>query len=480
MPGPVGATGGCSIVPMTNRRTLLAWAVFGPLAVLAAYTLTGVNAFVQGGRLLAAMVLLLLAEPFLRQLARPSYGIVFKVTLVLFLSWALRPLADLLGGEGSGALLALRETLYLAIWCSVLWVVYLAIRDRADLDFAIRLVDLLGIVIASSVYLALAGQSIGFTIGDVQESELGLRVFGPFGDMVTYVLLLFVFREFERGSWLRFAFYLVPFLAGRTRGALLALVIGLGFAGLLRLLPMLKRDARRRGYGRAAPLLVGSALLVGFLVFSTAGRGLLERFDRLDALGTDPSSATRMRSIALSWEIFGDNPVLGVGPGGYAAFVESEGLAWSFEDDGSAHGGGHRRFDLEYASLAQNQLAQLAAETGVVGVGVFLVWCFLALRTLDRAARSPDPHLAAFFAAAELYAIAILVGTQATCYLLDKSSIAYVLFLVAGMADRVAIGPVRVPAGASPVHVVASAHGRWSTYSSHPEPSQPHGRPARV
>jgi O-antigen ligase/polysaccharide polymerase Wzy-like membrane protein len=424
---------------MHLRRYLIGYAVFGPLMFLSAYDLTGINAFAQAGRVVTTLALLAVAEPFFAVLPRRAPSTCFTLTLLLFALWLLQPLTALLFADAPAALLSMREALYAAIWCSVLWIVFLAIRDREDLLFAIRLVDWLGIAIALSVYAAFAAQRFGIVLGDVQESEYGLRVFGPLGDMVTYVLLLFLFRELARGGWPRFAFYLPPFLVGGTRGALGALFAGLLAAAAFEGVRLARRRPLALGRGRLSAILLGAGVVLGSLFFSAPGQSLLERFDNIDSLGEDSSSAARWRTIELSWQLFAAHPVLGIGPGGYATHVENGGLTWSHQDSGDPDEPGQRLFSIEFNTAAQNQVSQLAAETGSVGLLMFALWCSVAMRTLHRASSSSDPQLGAFFAGAEIYAIAILIGTQWTCYLMDKSSMAYVLFLVIGLADRATV-----------------------------------------
>jgi hypothetical protein len=465
---------------MYGGPSFVAYAVFGPLAFLSAYYVGGSNGATQAGRVVTMLVLLALAEPFLTVLPRRSASTPFSLSLLLFASWLVQPLAGLLAGDSPSALLAAREAFYAAIWCSSLWIVFLAIRGRDDLLLAIRLVDWLGIGVALSVYAAFVGLRFGVVLGDVQESEGALRVFGPLGDMVTYALLLFLFRELARGAWLRFAFFLPAFLFGRTRGALIALFVGLLAAGAFEVVRLARRQPLGGGRGRIMPLLVGCALVVASLLFSAPGRGLLERFAHLDPYGEDSASAARRRSIRLSWELFAGHPVLGIGPGGYARYVEDQGLGWSHEDAGDPSLPGTRRFNFEFSTAAQNQLSQLAAETGALGLVVFLAWSAVALRTLHRAAAIADPDVGPFFAGAELYAIAILVGTQSTCYLSDKSSIAYLLFLVIGLADRVVPVAVRSPRAVPASWHAALARVRRSAYASQPAPSHPRGSPGRA
>jgi O-antigen ligase len=471
---------------MNRRRALIGYAVFGPLIFLSAYDLTGINAFAQAGRVVTTLALLAVAEPFFVALPRrPLFGC-FVSTLLLFAVWLLQPLSALLFADGSAALLSMRETLYAAIWCSVLWIAFLSIRDRDDLLFAIRLVDWLGIAIALSVYAAVAAQRFGIVLGDVQESEYGLRVFGPLGDMVTYVLLLFLFRELSRGAWARFAFYLPPFLVGGTRGALGALFAGLLAAAAFEAIRFARRKPLAVSRGRLMAAFLGALFVLGSLFFSAPGQSLLERFGNLDSLGDDSSSAARWRTIDFSWQLFAAHPILGIGPGGYATHVENEGLTWSHEDSEDPDDPGQRLFDMEFNTAAQNQVSQIAAETGSVGLLMFALWCFVALHTLHRASSSNDTELAAFFAGAEIYAIAILIGTQWTCYLMDKSSMVYVLFLVIGLADRATAddGDVRSPArvGASaappPARVVAAARTAcgWQPKAANRWPLRHHGK----
>lgn len=421
---------------------LLGFAVFAPLALVAAYNLTGENGLARGFRILAAGVVLWSAAGLWRTGRRLGLAHPYRATAALLVLFLIEPTWRLVTGDLEAALRGARFVLYMALWCSPLWLSFVAVGDAAALRRAVGRVDLLGVLVGGSVYLAAALHRIGVSFGDVVGGGGLPRVFGPFGDMVGYLLVFFALREIVRRSWGRFGFFLGALVLGRTRGVLIAFAVGLAAIAWASI-----RAAFRAGHGwellrRFAAVAVGAALAAGVLAYSPVGRAYLERFGPWDAL-VETGFAGRLRTFELSLELFRRHPWLGIGPEAFASLVEREDLAWSHEDLGQGRG---REGRLAYATTAQNQILQVAAESGIVGLLGFVLWAAVALRTTRRACEVPGAELRDFLIAVHGFAWAILVGLQSAVYLIDKSSIAALLMLLLGLASRVAISPAARPA----------------------------------
>jgi hypothetical protein len=446
--------------PSTRHHQLaVAYCLFVPLVATALYYVSGLNVFGQLGRVATVVLLCSLVVPLRRRLAGEHLSSVFTFTLLLFACWLVQPFVELLAGSSAAAFRGARWTLYTAIWCAPLWILSVAIHTTDDLRRAVRLVDHLGFAIAGSVYIAAGAYVLDFRIGDVVDTGSVARIFGPLGDMVTFCLLLFLFRELARRNWLRFGFYLFPFFLGRTRGALLALTIGLAAYALTRSASALRRARTGELFLHLGTCLVALTLVGGTLAYTDIGHRLVERFDDFEVRAYERWAGGRFSSLEHSRGTFTHHPIVGAGPGGYQEIVIGQNLAWGYEDRPGGTAVVNRG---ALATSAQNQLAQIAAESGLVGLATFIPWCIIVLRTGQRATRIADPELQEFMVGGQLFLVSVLLGTQTASYLADKSSIALLLCFVAALAERACRAPAATLASVTPR--VARRHVRtWSS-----------------
>lgn len=394
----------------------------------------------ETGRALTILLLLCFAGRLARRLERDEPTSLFRMTAFLFLAWLAHPLVQLLTGSLERALLEAREVLYLAIWCSPIWLLAVAIPTTRELGRLVRWLDGVGLLLAASVFLAYLTHGTGWQFGETLETGDGVRAFGPLGDMVSYALLLFVCLELMRRRWVRFAVFVVAALLGQTRGVLAALVVGLLVALFVPAVASRTPQARggrsvrgRHVARRALPTLSAAAAVAVALTLTPAGQQMLARFSDWTTLLYEQQLGGRLRSMRFAAEGFLECPVLGLGPGGYAARVAAANLGWSYD---TQTGGIARGPEAVYAGSAENQLLHTAAETGLVGVVALALWAFVALRTVLRAIRIQDAELRRFFQGAFLYCVIVFFGTQSAVYLLDRSAIVLLLCIALGAAER--------------------------------------------
>jgi putative inorganic carbon (hco3(-)) transporter len=184
-----------------------------------------------------------------------------------------------------------------------------------------------------------------------------------------------------------------------SRGAFVGLVAMLVLMGLLRAISV--RQA----------LLAGAVVLVSMVVLSP---GYVERMETLRGIEglVGPASEsqvevervarTRATVMIVAWRVFRDHPILGVGPDQFAAlYVVPYGAELDLMDIMDRHFAAHSLY------------LQLAAETGLVGLGVFMSIVIASLARLAeewRRMRAIDRSLADW-AAATLVAIATYMVT---------------------------------------------------------------------
>lgn len=211
------------------------------------------------------------------------------------------------------------------------------------------------------------------------------RAEGPIGEpnrfaqvMIMLAPLGFFFWWDERSRWLRF------FAAGATILVLAAVVISYSRGAFLTFLVLLGLLV----YFRYVPVrLVAGACLLLILMTPVLAPGYLSRvqslagveglIDRHEAPSADQPILGRATEMLAAFLAFRDHPLLGVGPGQYAPFFSRQ---YQLNPD------------VAFRSLPQSRRAhtlyfELAAETGIVGLMIFMSIVILVLKRLWSAHR---------------------------------------------------------------------------------------------
>jgi len=223
--------------------------------------------------------------------------------------------------------------------------------------------------------------------GSAGPVHYGNRAAGPIGDPNRYAQVLIVLlpmallriraerrRALKLLAGLAASLILAGIALSYSRGALLALaLLALAMAALR--------------YIRWRDLLVAPVVAIAFAVI--AGPRLLQRIDTASAVpdllqngGSDPSEADgairgRLTEMLAAFAVYRDYPIIGVGPGQFAPIYSVE-----YMDDR----------DIAFRALdrsrrAHNLYLELAAETGTLGIVVFLVIVGVVSHRLWRARR---------------------------------------------------------------------------------------------
>jgi putative inorganic carbon (HCO3(-)) transporter len=212
------------------------------------------------------------------------------------------------------------------------------------------------------------------------------RVAGPFGDPnffaqigvpVVAVGLSVAAHATRRGPRLAALFGALLAAAGvvfsYSRGGMLAIAVVVVLTVIAARIPL------RR--------LLPAAALVAGLIIAMNPSGMMRRLSTIreflpgesEAIDPDSSFGERALLMRTAWLIFLDHPLTGVGVGNYTAH---------FDDYADQTGSAFRQYDgVGDRRYPHNLFLEIAAETGLLGVGMFaatLLACFAALRRARR------------------------------------------------------------------------------------------------
>ncbi|MDH7480586.1 MAG: O-antigen ligase family protein [Armatimonadota bacterium] len=178
--------------------------------------------------------------------------------------------------------------------------------------------------------------------------------------VIPITLLLYLDEENALRRWgllvlagMQLACLLWTYSRGPWFGLLLALAIGFGLPILLGTRGFTFKDAKKVG--------VGVAVLLGITVLVSINGGIFERAKT--SLDTkDLSNIQRVLQWRAGYRVFLEHPIIGVGPGALKVYMPEK-LTPSFFYTGIATASEH----------AHNEFIEVAAETGIIGLGIFLL-----------------------------------------------------------------------------------------------------------
>ena len=396
-----------------GRARLSRWAigflVIGAPVMLGLYYLSGLKPFLYA--MYAGLSLLLLSS--VRQMiadrsARPvhKWYAALSAVLVLMTGLALATPGAAVDHQKMGALLLC------ICWCGTLFSVYGHVRLTGDSRPALAAFRAAAVVLTGSVYASAGLWLLGIEFGEVLDFGDSIRAFGPLGDQVAFVLVLFVLTSVAHGAWLSTAVHAGALLLTATRGALVCLLVGLA---VLNLLPGRQRSRMRAVRSAAA------AVVVGLLLLSPAGAVMVERL-----LTDDPRSryGGRLQAIETGLEVVRQHPVTGVG------FYGFEQARWAVYESAFVD----HFTDRSFATTA-NQLVQTATDGGLFALLMLVGLCVAALRTAWSHPRLTDSHSRKLYAGFAAWVIAVLIGNQSAPWLLPDATLGYFLMAAIGFLE---------------------------------------------
>lgn len=309
------------------------------------------------------------------------------------------------------------------LWSSVFVSSYYLVNTPARAKQFFAALHGLGFLVTGSVYASLLLHQIGISFGEVLVyQEEGFRVFGPLGDQVGFLIVLFVYRNLIRRNWTMVAFHLGGLVLTGTRGAFLAFAVGLFILGLVNVGKLFSRS------GRIATLsALMLALSVGAIFLSP-----INEFARSRALNWEALTQgvmLRAGSMTLGLLIFRDNLFTGVGFYGFTDAV------WHYGP------GGYFNVLIEnYVAATANQYIQTGTDGGIPALALLIALLVVISRNMRTAVARAHEAFKHDMVAARVWLLAIILGNQTAVWLLPASLVGYFVFLLAGIGGRLARG----------------------------------------
>jgi hypothetical protein len=295
---------------------------------------------------------------------------------------------------------------------SIFFLFFYSVTTAEDLNSSDRYFRMLGMAICLSVYASIfLYLLVGIHFGEVQDTGGMVRYFGPLGDQVGFIIVLFCIRELIAGRMLHVAFYGGAIFATGTRGALLALVVSL----VMFLLSHRKAETVSPKWIKIAGFVVGAGVLLSF------GAIMLTRFTDVEMLKTGLTQRTL--SMGLGWKVFMANILTGVGYSGFrfaALEYNPESLFATFVEN--------------VITNTSNQLIQVATDAGLPGLIVFILLMVSCYSTLKSAETSAPYELKDTFTAGRIWLVSLLIGNQTAVWMLQGSMITYLFWILIAMA----------------------------------------------
>ncbi len=291
-----------------------------------------------------------------------------------------------------------------------------SIRTTKELLLAQKIFHYVGYAIALTVYLSLIFFGFGTILGEIQTSEGISRYFGFIGDQVGFIILFFIFYKLIDRDWTGVVFFAGALLATGTRGAFVALAVGM----IIIVLQM--RSELSLPKKKLAILLMVLVIFVSILVMWDFG-GSRSRFA---GYHFEAGLTQRLITFELGARMFIDNIISGVGYTGFRHFALDYG-AWEIFAT-------QLYYSPNFIATAGNQFLQTATDAGILGLISFGYMSILFLRTLKKAAMKTVNQVHNLLVAGYVWLLSLLIGNLTAAWLLPGSLISYFLWIILGFA----------------------------------------------
>ena len=310
------------------------------------------------------------------------------------------------------------------IWFAVYFIIQAQIKDHNDFTIVVKLLNILGYIVSASVIISFfLFKLIGFSFGEVVQVGV-TRFFGPLGDPVGWIIVYFILDSFVKKKKVGLVIHSFALLLTGTRGAIISALVGILWVYAFYFFFI---DKKLKGMFALKGLLKSGLVLAVIMVLLLAtivGKEALSRFTNPELYHSGYTQRTSAAEMGLV--VFADNPVTGVGFGGFKDLA----FKYKFYNLFGTAEGVERGF-----FSTNNQLIQIATDAGVIGLTIFLSWLVSLFRNLGATIKYATNNDAIQLLIFQCFLIAIIVGNQTAVWFYNLMSAGYFIVLIFGIGE---------------------------------------------
>lgn len=357
---------------------------------------------------------------FDRKFGIPAY-------LIWFSSFLALSTATVLIISPTNFLQALSVNLHIQLMLNIILFVKFSKANEGQLLTFITFLRIFAVI--NAVLVILSAIFPDFELFNSMTSKTGIqRAFGIMGDEVSVFLTFFLYEAIISKKWLYISLYAVALMLTVGLGAIFTFLV-LIISHLVFVTPKTKLNAF---------LLTGFVLLLAPVIFfsykNISKTPIFQRITNISKQSDKESSALRMLSLQVAWEMIREKPILGHGYGNYAGAVREKYRPKFVEI-------GREQFFDGSASVilasSFNPYIQMLAESGIVGLIAFILFLIFLYRATKIPEIDKNSAFYPFYSAARMWLLVFFITTLSANWLLPVSFLFLLVVTLTGVLYKI-------------------------------------------
>lgn len=327
----------------------------------------------------------------------------------------------------SGFLQALSVNLHIQMMLNIILFIKFNKTDADQLSNFLTFLRIFALI--NAILVILSAIFPDFALFNSMVSKTGIqRAFGIMGDEVSVFLTFFLYEAIVSKKWISTSIYSVALLLTVGIGAIFTFLI-LMISHLIFITPKTRLNAF---------LLMGSILLLAPLIYFSYNKlsetPVFQRISNISKASDQESTALRMLSLQVAWEMIREKPVLGYGYGNYAGAVREK-YRPKFVEIGR-----EQFFDGSAAVILAssfNPYIQMVAESGMIGLVLFILFLVSLYRTTKIPGLDENSPFYRFYKASRMWLLIFLITTLSANWFLPVSFLFLLVVTLTGVLFKI-------------------------------------------
>ncbi len=326
-----------------------------------------------------------------------------------------------------GFLQALSVNLHILLMINIILFIKFNKSDEVQLLSFLRFLRIFALI--NAIFVIFSAVFPESELFNIMVSKTGIqRAFGIMGDEVSVFITFFLYEAIISKRWINASLYSVALMLTVGLGAIFTFLV-LMISHLIFITP----KTRLNVFLLAASFF----LLVPVIYFSfnnLSKTPVFQRITNISKQSDQESSALRMLSLQVAWEMIREKPVLGYGYGNYAHAVREK-YRPKFVEIGR-----EQFFDGSAAVIlasAFNPYIQMLAESGIVGLFLFILFLMSLYRSTKIPDLDEDSPFFRFYKASRMWLLIFLITTLSANWLLPVSFLFLLVVTLTGVLYKI-------------------------------------------